>query len=157
MVAADGAVRGGSMPRRVPAITLAAVLLACLASSASIEDELAEVERAFAGSMANRDLAAFESFLADEAVFIGEEGPLRGRAAVVGAWTAYFEGEAAPFSWEPETVVVLESGTLGLTTGPVYAPGGRRVGTFHSTWRRTDSGWEIVLDVGCPWAAPPEN
>jgi len=145
------------MPKRVAAVALAVALGPGPASSASIEDELAEVERAFAASMADRDLEAFQSFLAEEAVFIGEEGPLRGRAAVAEAWAAYFEGEAAPFSWEPETVVVLESGTLGLTTGPVYLPGGRRVGTFHSTWRRADSGWEIVLDVGCPWAPPPEQ
>jgi len=145
------------MPRRIPAVTLAAALIACLATAAPPEEELADAERAFAGSMADQDLAAFESFLAEEAVFIGPEGPLRGRAAVVGAWAGYFEGEAAPFSWEPETVAVLESGTLGLTTGPVYAPGGRRVGTFHSTWRRTDSGWEIVFDVGCRWAPPPET
>jgi ketosteroid isomerase-like protein len=146
------------MPKRVAAaVALAVALGPGPASSASTEDELAEVERAFAASMADRDLEAFQSFLAEEAVFIGEEGPLRGRAAVTEAWAAYFEGEAAPFSWEPETVVVLESGTLGLTTGPVYAPGGRRVGTFHSTWRRADSGWEIVLDVGCRWAPPPEG
>jgi len=47
--------------------------------------------------------------------------------------------------------VVLASGTLGLTSGPVYEPDGKRSGTFTSTWRReADGGWKIVLDKGCP-------
>jgi hypothetical protein len=55
---------------------------------------------------------------------------------------------------------VLDSGTLALSTGPVYAPDGQRSGTFNSTWRREKDGrWKIVLDNGCPpcecGAAPP--
>jgi ketosteroid isomerase-like protein len=141
----------------MPAVTVAVSLLVATAGAGPLESELEQVERAFAKSMADRDSAGFERFLAEEAVFVGTEGPLRGRAAVAHAWGRYFEAERAPFSWEPETVVVLESGSLGLTTGPVYDPEGRRVGTFHSTWRRTESGWEIVLDVGCRWSPPPEG
>jgi ketosteroid isomerase-like protein len=109
-----------------------------------------EAELGFAGTMARRDLAAFATYLADEAVFFAAEA-IRGKAAVVAAWTPFFEGEDAPFSWAPETVEVLESGTLAISTGPVLDPQGRRVGTFNSIWRREPDGrWRVVFDKGCP-------
>jgi ketosteroid isomerase-like protein len=119
-------------------------------STGELEQQVREAERAFARSMADRDLAAFGAHIADDAVFIGPTA-LRGRPAIVEGWRRFFEGPQAPFSWEPETVVVLESGTLALSSGPVRDPAGARVGTFNSVWRRgSDGRWSIVLDKGCP-------
>lgn len=117
---------------------------------AELETSLRETERAFAATMAKRDLAGFASFLAEDTVFVG--GTVRrGKAAVIEGWSRFFEGKEAPFSWEPATAVVSASGTLGLTSGPVYEPDGTRSGTFTSTWRREkDGSWKIVLDTGCP-------
>jgi hypothetical protein len=57
----------------------------------------------------------------------------------------------APFSWSPEVVDVLESGTLAHSSGPVRDAGGRRIGTFNSIWRREPDGrWRVVFDKGCP-------
>jgi ketosteroid isomerase-like protein len=107
-------------------------------------------EAAFAKTMADRDLAAFSAFVAKDAVFLGKAA-LRGRPAVVEGWKAYFEGRTAPFSWQPERVEVIDSGTLAVSSGPVFDPQGRRVGTFNSTWRLDEDGeWRVVLDVGCP-------
>lgn len=118
---------------------------------AGLEAELKATETAFAGTMADRDLAAFRSFLAGETVFFSGEKVLRGRQAVSDAWAGYFEGPEARFSWEPEAVTVLESGQLGMTSGPIFNPKGERIGTFNSVWRRTAlGGWEIVFDRGCP-------
>jgi ketosteroid isomerase-like protein len=101
--------------------------------------------------MATRDVQAFASYLADEAVFFGGQKALRGKAAVVEGWKPYFEGPKAPFSWEPEVVEVLDSGTLALSSGPVRNPEGRQVGTFNSIWRReADGKWKVVFDKGCP-------
>ena len=101
--------------------------------------------------MADRDHEAFVSFLADETVFFGRRGEIRGKDAVAAAWKPLFEGPQAPFSWQPESATVLDSGTLGLTSGPVLAPDGRRVGTFNSVWRlEADGRWKIVFDRGCP-------
>lgn len=112
--------------------------------------ELAAVETAFAATMAERDLEAFSSFLDDEVVFFNGPNELRGKPAVVEAWSAYFDGEQAPFSWRPGVASVLGSGDLGLTSGPVLDPEGNRVGTFNSIWRRDASGdWKIVFDRGC--------
>lgn len=129
-------------------------LLVCTSLGAQGNEELKEqvrkTEAAFAKTMADRDHAAFASFLSEEAVFFGR-GVTRGKAAVAAAWKPFYEGKDAPFSWEPENVEVLDSGRLGLSSGPVRDPSGRRVGTFNSVWRReADGSWKVVFDKGCP-------
>ena len=120
-------------------------------ASDSLARQVRESERAFAATMAARDLRAFGTFVSDEALFFGQAGVLRGREAVVAGWTRFFQGAAAPFSWEPVTVEVLDSGTLALSGGPVRDPSGRQVGTFNSIWRREGDGrWRVIFDKGCP-------
>lgn len=116
---------------------------------AGLEERVRATEAAFATTMADRDHAAFASFVADEAVFVGRS-VLRGRQAVADGWKRYFEAPEAPFAWAPEQVVVMASGALALSSGPVFAQG-QRVGTFNSVWQRqADGSWKIVLDNGCP-------
>lgn len=110
--------------------------------------EVRETELAFAATMAARDHDAFTSFLSADAVFFSQAEVLRGREAVAAAWKPYFDAPAAPFSWEPDTVEVLASGDLALSTGPVTGPDGARLGRFVSIWRREAGGWRIVFDRG---------
>jgi ketosteroid isomerase-like protein len=116
----------------------------------ALRQEVFETERAFAKTMADRDHAAFASFLAAEAVFFAGKRPLRGAEAVAAYWKSYYEERSAPFSWEPEQVEVLPSGTLALSTGPVRDRAGKVTGTFTSIWRREGPGrWRILFDRGC--------
>lgn len=126
-------------------------------SNATLAGQVRAAEIAFAKTMADRDLDAFATHVAEDALFFGQS-VLRGRAAVAAGWAGYFEGGRAPFSWKPEQVEVLDSGTLALSTGPVFDPEGKRIGTFISTWRRDADGvWRVILDKGCPpCAAPPQ-
>lgn len=118
---------------------------------AARRDEVRKRETAFARSMADRDLAAFTSFSSPEAVFVGVGGTSRGPKEIAAAWKRFFDGPQAPFSWKPETVEVLPSGTLAMSSGPVFDPQGTRIGTFNSTWRRDGDGlWRIIFDSGCP-------
>ena len=123
----------------------------------SLRQQVEDSERAFAQTMADRDHAAFTSYLADDAVFFDAEAPLVGKDAVAAAWSAFFEQADAPFSWAPETVIVLQSGTLAHSSGPVLNAAGEPVATFNSVWRREPSGaWKIVFDKGsavCPGPA----
>lgn len=120
-------------------------------STADLATDLRAAEQAFAQTMADRDHAAFVSFLAEEAVFFGGGAEIRGREAVAASWKPFFEGADAPFSWKPDTAAVLDSGLLGLTSGPVFSADGSRAGTFNSVWRREpDGSWKIVFDRGCP-------
>lgn len=124
---------------------------------AQLRQQVEDTERAFAQTMADRDHAAFTSYLADEAVFFDAETPLVGRDAVAEAWLAFFQQPDAPFSWAPQTVVVLQSGTLAHSSGPVLNAAGASIATFNSIWRREPSGeWKIIFDKGstvCPSAA----
>lgn len=114
-----------------------------------LQQQVADTERAFAETMAQRDFEGFVSFLSDEAVFFSGETPLRGKQKVADTWKSYYEQADAPFSWEPETVEVLESGTLALSSGPVLDPEGKMVATFNSIWRLEAPGvWRIVFDKG---------
>ena len=138
----------------VLAITLVAALSGSVRTQVNVETLAArvrETERAFAQTMADRNHDAFISFLADDAVFLGPKTTLRGKPAVAEGWKRFYDGSPPPFSWEPERVEVLDSGTLALSTGPVRDPQGKRIGTFNSVWRRDAGGdWKVVLDSGCP-------
>jgi ketosteroid isomerase-like protein len=141
--------------RRLTGMVLLPLGLAVAARAQALDpDALAATvrarEAAFAKTMADRDHEAFARFVSEEAVFIGATA-LRGRAAVAEGWQKYFTGPTAPFSWAPDRVEVVASGDLALSAGPVFDPAGKRIGTFHSTWRHEKDGvWRIVLDIGCP-------
>jgi ketosteroid isomerase-like protein len=123
-----------------------------------LRQQVEDTERAFAQTMADRDHAAFKSFLSVEAVFFAGEAPLIGEQQVADAWEPFFQGPDAPFSWEPQTVVVLESGALALSSGPVRDPEGKQVATFNSIWRLGPGGeWKIVFDKGSSACNCPET
>jgi len=136
-------------------IAAAGLVGACAAVQPTPQVARAEVfvaERAFARSMAERDLAAFGRHVAEDSVFFsGGRQVLRGKAAVVEGWKGFFEGATAPFSWEPDQVEVLASGQLALSTGPVRNPRGEAIARFNSIWqRRGDGRWLVIFDKGSP-------
>jgi ketosteroid isomerase-like protein len=140
------------------AMLLAASTLAMAASTAELQKEVTDTERAFAKTMADRDHAAFASFLSPETIFFSRAKVLHGKEEVAAAWKRFYEGNAAPFSWEPDQVEVLASGELALSTGPVRDAQGKQIGRFNSIWRRDTAGtWRIVFDKGdspCECAKP---
>jgi ketosteroid isomerase-like protein len=118
-------------------------------TNAELKKQVADTERAFAATMKARDHAAFTSFLSDEAVFFGEAVPLQGKQAIATGWKRFYDKPVAPFSWEPDEVEVLASGTLAISSGPVYNPAGKLISRFSSIWRQEAPGqWRIVFDRG---------
>ena len=140
---------------RYPRTILVLLALGAAATSAgaqrsALAQQVFAAESSFAATMANRDSAGFASFVAEDAIFFGRQAS-HGRQEVVASWRAFFNGPAAPFSWRPQTVEVLENGTLALSSGPVFDPSGKQVSTFNSIWRRDPDGrWRVVFDKGCP-------
>src|SRR5579871_966572 len=61
--------------------------------------EVADTERAFARTMVERDLNAFGSYIADEAVFFSGSTPLRGKPQIIDHWKRFYRDAAPPFSW----------------------------------------------------------
>jgi ketosteroid isomerase-like protein len=141
---------------------LCSLLAACASPARVPADEaprqVMETERAFARTMAERNLAAFGTFVSEDAVFFSGPTPLHGKAAVVEWWARFYKAPAAPFSWEPEQVEVLASGDLALSTGPVHDASGKLIAHFTSIWRLEAPGrWRIVFDKGaevCNCAKP---
>jgi ketosteroid isomerase-like protein len=135
---AVGACAGGAGPgmtRRAPA-------------SAAAEEQVRATELAFAKTMADRDFPAFATHLSREAVFFDDHSVKHGADEVAAAWKPLFTAGAAPFSWAPDHIEVLASGTLALSTGPVTV-GGTVVGRFNSIWRlEAPNTWRIVFDKG---------
>lgn len=128
------------------------------ASIADLQKQVADAERGFAKTMAERDHAAFTTFISDEAIFFTGAAPLRGKQAVADAWKRFYDKPEAPFSWEPELVEVFDSGTLALSSGPVRDPKGKHFATYSSIWRQEAPGvWRVIFDQGsavCACAGP---
>ena len=135
--------------------SLAAALMAAVAMAQAapaftgMQEQVANVERAFAATMKARDYAAFVNFLSEEAIFETGAKAQRGKKAIADSWKPFFAKPDAPFSWEPDQVEVLASGTLAKTSGPVYAPDGKLIARFNSVWRlEAPNTWRIVFDGG---------
>ena len=132
----------------IPAVTVAADPPPAYRNP--LQEQVVATERAFAKTMADRDLAAFGRFVSQEAIFVSGAKSLRGRQQVIDGWRKLYEGASAPFSWEPQTVEVLGSGRLALSSGPVHDAAGKLVGTYTSIWRlEAPNTWRIVFDSGC--------
>ena len=152
------------MRRTVHSILACVVLVAgCAAvppraSIADLQQQVADAERGFAKTMAERDHAAFTTFISDEAIFFTGAASLRGKQAVADAWKRFYDKPDAPFSWEPELVQVLDSGTLALSSGPVRDSKGKHFATYSSIWRQEAPGvWRVIFDKGsavCDCARP---
>lgn len=114
-------------------------------------DQVRAAETAFAAAFRDRDKARFFALVADDAVFLGPQKTLRGRAQVVETWSRFFADAAPPFSWHPERVEVSGDGAIGLSTGPVLDPTGKQISVYSSVWRRqADGSWKVAFDgPGC--------
>jgi ketosteroid isomerase-like protein len=170
MAKTDGG-RSGGTAFTVRGAMRSAAAMACVAwvagcatspqrvTNADLQKQVADAERAFARTMADRDFAAFGTFVSSEAIFFAGPKALRGRQEVIDAWKRFFDKPQAPFSWKPETVEVLDSGTLALSSGPVFDPAGKQFATFTSIWRLESQGtWRVIFDKGndvCDCAKPP--
>ena len=149
-------------------LRLLSVLSACLMllagaagareSNGDLKKQVIDAERGFAATMKARDIDGFARFLADEAIFLSAQGNLRGKAAIVKGWRPFYAGPQAPFTWEPEEVEVVDSGTLAYSGGPVFDAAGKRIGRFNSIWRlRAPGQWEVVFDRGSDFGPPPQK
>lgn len=116
----------------------------------SLRRQVFVAESSFAASMAQRDLEAFAAFVSSEAIFFGDTTVMRGKRAVLDGWRGFFVKPNPPFSWKPDVIEVLPSGNLAISSGPVFDPAGKRIGSFSSIWRREpDGSWQVIFDKGC--------
>lgn len=143
------------MNRRMFVVAALSIVLSTCAvnvgplDSAQLAAQVTAAEVAFARTMADRDHAAFSNFISEEAVFKNAGKPVRGKAAITADWKKFYDSPRAPFSWKPDVIEVLPSGTLAYSMGPVSNPDGVVFARFHSTWRLEAPGiWHVVFDNG---------
>jgi ketosteroid isomerase-like protein len=124
---------------------------------------LRDADQALARAVGQRDRAAFESLLTDDAYFAGGGEPLKGRAAVVKGWASFFEPGGPRMSWAPELSEISSSGDLGYTVGHYRFESrdaaGRKVereGRYVTVWRSAgDGAFRVVVDA--PLVPPAED
>jgi ketosteroid isomerase-like protein len=126
------------------------------AAQPSAKDQVWAAEVAFAKTVETRNLKAFSEFISDEAVFFAGTAATHGKANVIESWKRFFADKEAPFSWAPDQVEVLASGTLALSTGPVRDPSGKIISRFNSIWRLEGGRWRVVFDKGSPPSPGPK-
>ena len=87
------------MLRRWLLVAAAVFAGATAAAQSSLEVRRTEVfaaERAFARSMAARDFAGVGRLVAEDTIIFSGGAVQRGRAVVLAAWKAFFDGRTAP-------------------------------------------------------------
>lgn len=137
-------------------LTMLILLMACQPKP-DLEKASAEIrhaEEAFAKLADEKGVAqGFYEFAAEGAV-INRGGLIEGRVAIK-AFYEPMEKAGTKFRWEPDTVIVTESGELGYTYGKYEhlekdSVGNLKIsgtGIFHTIWRKQkDGSWKFVWD-----------
>ena len=118
------------------------------------ECEVWNRERSFAQSVERHDAEAFADHVQRDAVFqAATPEPLRGRAAVVEAWTPIVNGDF-PLRWHPGAVSIGGDPDIAMSVGLAWvenpdpkAASRYRLGSFVSTWVRDEDGaWRVLFD-----------
>ena len=141
------------------ALDATAATLPSPADLAAAAAEVKAAEIAFAKTLADRRLDRFTEFVAEDAVFNGNQ-PHIGRAAVVQTWKGFFDGPQAPFSWAPDAVAASADGRHAVSTGLARDAAGKVISRFTTIWRKDGDGrWRVIIDQGVdvPDCAAPQK
>ncbi len=126
-------------------------------------ETLRQAELDFAKAFANRNVARFAEFVADDARFTSAGKLREGKAAILEQWTRMMQDPNLTLTWSPDIAEVSQAGDLGFTSGPyeisLKRPDGTRAqerGRFASVWRRQPNGaYQVIFDIGSPEEPPP--
>lgn len=149
--------------REVEEAAEAAEMASSGAEEAAAEDDprrdVIAADRALAAAVAAAEPEAFAALVAEDAVFLGGTGVLRGRDAVVEGWGSLLaDDRTLEMSWTPSGVRMAGSGELAYTIGEyrLTAVGGEETsvvdeGRYLSVWRKEepaegDAVWRVVAD-----------
>ncbi len=124
---------------------------------------LRQTELDFAKAFADRNVARFAGFVAEDARFTGSGKLREGKAAIVEQWTRMMQNPDLTLTWSPDLAEVSQAGDLGFTSGPYEATVklkdgniAHERGRFASVWRRQpDGSYQIIFDIGSPEPPPP--
>lgn len=109
------------------------------------------MEIALDGSVKEHDVERFKSYLAPEAVFLGDEAS-HGPEEIAAAWKLFFQEDGLKISHEVDEVAASDSGDLAYVIGQAKVwkvlPSGRehtRPGPYLTAWIRDGDGqWKML-------------
>ena len=138
--------------------SLCAFLLARAMAQTPDECAVWRRELSFAQSVERHDAKSFAAHLHAGAVFnAGTDSPVRGRDAVVKAWTAIIAGKELRLRWHPDVVNIGGDPGIAISRGPFVMEDRKqdgtaryRVGTFMSIWLKQAGQWVVLFDGGGP-------
>ncbi len=161
--------RGAGARRACLALVAASAALGCTHTGprpgdgqAAALEEVLRLDAEWSRTLAARDPGAFEATVAEDALFAGRGGLIRGRAGVRATWGRWFEPGAPRFAWAPDGGGASASGDLAWSTGGFRIDAtddrGRPSpieGRYVTVWRRdADGRWRALLDgPGVPASA----
>ena len=131
-------------------------------STAELERQLMETDRAFAVAAKMRGIDGWVSYFTEDAARVDLTGDVvRGHDEIRVFDAGAFADPAVRLTWEPTDAGVFSDRDHGFTRGRyrIERSGGVEVevlgrGTYLSIWRFDDGAWKVILDTGTPDSSP---
>ena len=132
---------------------LTAWLLAALPAAGDPLEAVKAADLAMSKAVLDKDRAAFETFLAPQAIFLDAAEP--GRESAIASWSPFFaEKRQALLQWKPDGGKVAAAGDFAYTTGPYEfrrpGPDGKSAtvtGRYLTIWQKSEGGrWQVWAD-----------
>ena len=109
--------RKGLLPMLLVAVVVAAAAGFAAGATTGAASPVWRADEAFNRALAERNRTAFSSWIAEDAVFLGD-GLVEGRDAVVERWSPFLDRDSGrTLSWRTHTAVSSACEALGYTVG----------------------------------------
>ncbi len=127
------------------------------ADKKAAEAAMWSADEAFNKSVADRDVSRLRALVAEDATFGGgTPNQLRGRDAIVKAWTPFLQADGPTLTWKPAKAEALAGADVGYTIGfserRAKGADGRVTvsrGNYLTVWKKQrDGSWQAVFDTG---------
>jgi ketosteroid isomerase-like protein len=136
-------------------VLICAALAAAQSTPSKANAELLKADRDFFAATKARKVDGWMEFMTDETT-LSREKPYTGLAAIRSAISDAFADPNFQLTWDPETAVLFESGTMGYTSGHyvVVTDGADRMpekssGQYLTVWKKQkDGSWKVLWDGG---------
>ena len=119
---------------------------------------LMKADSEFDRATAEKGIAAWVSFFAEDGMQVTVDGNIQGRKAIREYMSPAFARPGFALRWKPTYADISRSGDLGYTTGTYEirgkTPQGQevsRTGRYVTIWKKqADGSWKVVADIGNP-------
>ena len=120
------------------------------------ERDLLDLDRKFCLESQKDKEKAWEKYFSDDIIFGGDHQKhyIDDKDTILSSLKDLYNLTDIKFTWEPVHVFISDDQSLGITTGTYYRSyeiNGKfheRKGVYTTTWRKINSSWKIIFDMG---------